>query len=196
MIHEQSLVDHLSGLSGERFDGEVFRVTPAGADPLASSINGGSWAPDAQGAFDVPILYTSLDRNGALAEVASYLVELTPIPGPRPLKVSRLGVSTARTLRLARVNLEQLDVDMARYGERDYTRTQSIGAALAFLGFDGLIAPSARWPCDNLMIFTENHSLNSRLEIIDAEEVEWQIWAKANGLLGNARISTRRKRAP
>jgi hypothetical protein len=55
------------------------------------------------------------------------------MPGPRLLKVSRLGVSTAKTLRLARANLETLGVDMTRYGERDYRRTQNIGAALAFL---------------------------------------------------------------
>jgi hypothetical protein len=184
MIHDQSLVDQLSTLPNELFDGEVFRTTRAGADPLASSINGGRWAPGAQGAFDVPVLYTSFDRDGALAEVVSYLVELSPMPGPRPLKVSRLGISTAKTLRLARVNLEQLNVDMARYGERDYVRTQIIGAALAFLGIDGLIAPSARWSCDNLMIFTENHSLNHKLEVVSAEEIEWQSWARSHGFLG------------
>jgi hypothetical protein len=73
------------------------------------------------------------------------LVELTPVPGPRPPKVTRLAVSTAKTLRLARATLESLDVDVMRYGERDYARTQEIGAALAFMGLDGLIAPSARW---------------------------------------------------
>jgi hypothetical protein len=184
MIHEQGLVDQLSILPNERFDGEVFRTTRAGADPLASSVNGGRWAAGARGASEVAVLYTSLDRDGALAEVVSYLVELTPIPGPRPLKVSRLAVSTARTLHLARIDLENLNVDMARYGERDYARTQSIGAALAFLGLDGLIAPSARWSCDNLMIFTENHSLNDKLEVISAEEIEWQSWARSLGFLG------------
>ena len=71
MIHEQSLVDQLSILSTEQFDGDVFRATRAGADPLANSINGGRWAPGATGAADVPVLYTSLDRDGALAEVVS-----------------------------------------------------------------------------------------------------------------------------
>ena len=100
-----------------------------------------------------------MERDGALAEVVSYLMLLTPLPLSRPLKVSRLGVSTAKTLRLARVGLEGLGVDMARYGERDYARTQNIGAALAFLGLDGLIAPCARWQCDNLMIYQTNHLL-------------------------------------
>jgi hypothetical protein len=110
---------------------------------LAFSVNGGRWAPAARDGADVPVLYTSMERNGALAEVVSYLVMLTPLPKSRPLKVSLLGVSTAKTLRLARVGLEGLSVDMARYGEREYGRTQIIGAALAFLGIDGLIAPCA-----------------------------------------------------
>jgi hypothetical protein len=100
------------------------------------------------------------------------------------LKVSRLGVSTAKTLRLARVGLEGLGVDMARYGERDYAHTQNIGAALAFLGLDGLIAPSARWQCNNLMIFGTNHMLiNERLEVIEEEHIDWRAWAIENGLM-------------
>jgi RES domain len=76
-----------------------------------------------------------------------------------------------------------LGVDIVRYGKRDYGRTQQIGAALAFLEFDGLVAPSARWPCDNLMIFSANHKLTERLDVIDAEEVEWRSWAKENAFL-------------
>jgi hypothetical protein len=127
---------------------------------------GGRWAPAARDGADVPVLYTSLARDGAIAEVVSYLTLLTPLPS-RPLKVSRLGVSTAKTMRLARVALEGLGIDMAQYGVRDYRRTQSIGAALAFLGLDGLIAPSARWRCDNLMIYQTNHLLSERLEVIE-----------------------------
>jgi RES domain-containing protein len=182
MIHNQGLVDQLSALPVERFEGDVFRVRGASADPLASSVNGGRWAPPGNGA-DVPILYTSLERDGALAEVVSYLAMLTPLPTSKPLKLSRLGVSTSRTLRLARVTLERLGVDMSQYGVRDYQRTQGIGAAIAFLDLDGLIAPSARWACDNLMIYTANHLLTERLELIDAEAVDWGPWARAHGFL-------------
>ncbi len=184
MIHDQGLVDQLSGLATEKFSGEVFRATGVSADPLAFSVNGGRWAPPARDGADVPVLYTSLARDGALAEVVSYLTLLTPLPLSRPLKVSRLSVSTSKTLRLARVSLEGLGVDMARYGERDYPLTQSIGAALAFLGLDGLIAPSARWPCDNLMLYQSNHMLlTERLEVIEEEQVDWGAWARTNGLL-------------
>jgi len=184
MIHDQGLVDQLSGLATERFNGEVFRATGVSRDPLAFSVNGGRWAPPAHDGADVPVLYTSLTRPGALAEVVAYLTLLTPLPLSHPLKVSRLGVSTSKTLRLARGSLKRLGVDFRRYGERDYALTQSIGAALAFLGLDGLIAPSARWPCDNLMIYQSNHMLlTERLEVIEDEQVDWGAWARANGML-------------
>ena len=67
MFHDQGLVDLLSALAVERFDGEAFRVTGVNADPLAFSSNGGRWAPPARDGVDVPVLYTSMERNGALA---------------------------------------------------------------------------------------------------------------------------------
>ena len=183
MIHDQDLVDRLSEIRPERFEGDVFRATRIGADPTAPSISGGRWAPPSQGDPGVFVLYTSLERDGAIAEVASFLAELTPVPGPRPVKVTRLAVSTARTMRFARAQLPTFGVDLARYGERDYAQTQKIGAALAFLGLDGLIAPSARWSCDNLMIFADNHALSERLEPIADEEIEWRAWAQDRGIL-------------
>lgn len=185
MIHDQDLVDRLSELATERFEGEIFRATRIGADPTAPSISGGRWAPPPEGTPGIFVLYSSLERDGAIAEVASFLANLTPIPGPRPIKVTRLAVTTAQTLHLARANLTTLGVDFTRYGERDYAQTQKIGAAVAFLGLDGLIAPSARWPCDNLMIFAENHALKEQLKPIGEEQVEWKAWAQAHGLIAD-----------
>lgn len=186
MIHDPSLLDRLSEFHSERFEGEVFRATRASANPVAASISGGRWTPPPDGEAGHSVLYTSLERDGAIAEVASFLAQLTPIPGPRPMKITRLAVSTARTIRLARVDLGALGVDLARYGERDYDRTQKIGAALVFLGLDGLIAPSARWSCDNLMIFGDNHALTEKLEAVDEEVIEWRQWAQTHGVLADA----------
>lgn len=69
MIHDQGLLDQLSAMPVERFEGEVFRATGVSADPLAPSGNGGRWAPAARDGAEVPILYTSFERDGALAEV-------------------------------------------------------------------------------------------------------------------------------
>jgi hypothetical protein len=68
-------------------------------------------------------------------------------------------------------------------GNISYSLTQEIGAAVSFLGCDGMIIPSARWKTENLVIFAENSSLDSALEVLESEEIEWQIWAKSNGFL-------------
>jgi hypothetical protein len=183
MIHDQDLVDRLSELPADRFEGEVFRATGISIDPTAASITGGRWAPPPDRDAGVAVLYTSFESNGALGEVCSFLADLTPIPGPRPLKITRLAISTGRTVRLSHSSLIKLGVDMDRYGARDYDVTQKIGAALAFLGVDCLIAPSARWPCDNLMVFADNHALVERLEAIEVEQVEWIAWSRANGII-------------
>ncbi len=72
---------------------------------------------------------------------------------------------------MVHTDFDNFGIDMSRYGERDLT--QEIGAAINFLGFYGLIAPSARWQCDNLTIFTGNHSLNEKLEVLASEEIAW-----------------------
>jgi hypothetical protein len=183
LTSDHKLLSALGAFRAESFTQLVFRVTPLSTNPLAPSVFGGRWAPPARPGLEIPILYTSLEKDGALAEVASYLARLTPIPGPRHLKVTRLLVTAAMTLRLTGPDLQTLGVDLSRYGERDYIRTQEIGVAVAEIGFDGLFAPSARWACDNLMIFTANRISGSDAAIVDAEEVEWRAWSAANGVL-------------
>ena len=89
MIHDPSLLDRLNAFVPERFEGEVFRATRANADPLAASISGGRWSPPPDGDAGYSVLYTSLERDGAIAEVVSFLADLTPIPGRRRIKVTR-----------------------------------------------------------------------------------------------------------
>ena len=60
---------------------------------------------------------------------------------------------------------------------------QEIGAAVEFLGCDGLIAPCARWACDNLILFPDRMGLDATPEIVTSEAVDWVTWATANGLL-------------
>jgi hypothetical protein len=183
MLHDPALLERLSGFGAERFEGEVFRATRRSLDPLAASTSGGRWAPGGL----VSVLYTSLLREGALAEIAFHWSQLTPRPS-RPAALHRLGVSAERRLRLLRADLEELDLDMVQYESVNYRRTQEIGAAVAFLGCDGLIVPCARWSCENLIVFTENHALTSRLEILSSEEIDWQIWAQNSGLFNSSGI--------
>lgn len=128
------------------------------------------------------MLYTSLERDGALAEIAYHWGQFTPTP-TKPALVHRLAVQSERTLRLVRTDLEGLGVDSSRYLEPNYDQTQRIGAAVSFIGCDGLLTPCARWPCEDLILFTDNLGLATGLDVIETEEVDWEAWATSAGLL-------------
>jgi len=176
--HDPDLVDLLADLTTRSFEGIVWRATRLNQDPIAFSYNGGRWAPPST-YQSVPVLYTSLERQGAIIEVASWLSMLVPRPS-KPIAVHRLIVRATDIVTLDTEALAALGIDSQLYTERSYaamgeappSRTQEIGAALAFLGIDGLIAPSARHTCSNLILFD---NLDNAIEIDDdgSEEVNW-----------------------
>lgn len=178
MYHDPTLLQTLAGLKPEPFAGEVFRATRQNLEPLASSQSAGRWMP----ASVTSILYTSFERNGALAEVAYHWAQLSPVP-TKPALVTRLGVRTHQTLKLLRTNLSELGVSVndEQYTSPLYNRTQEIGAAVHFLGCDGLIVPSARWRCDNLVLFTDCiPDLTQQLVVVDSEVVDWLAWSRTH----------------
>jgi hypothetical protein len=178
VLHDRELLDRLTALSPIEFEGEVFRATRRGLDPLAPSLSGGRWMVR-NGA---PTLYTSAERDGALAEIVYYWSQLTPQPS-KPVMLHRLRLSTRKTIRLAQADLTDLGLEWGRYEEHDYTLTQAIGAAVAHLEYDGLIAPSARWSCDNIMVFSGNSQGDDDMAfVINSEEVDWLTWAKTHGV--------------
>jgi hypothetical protein len=122
-------------------------------------------------------LYTSLDRDGAVAELAFHLSQISPAPR-KPIVVNRLSVVTRKSIRLSRADLMSLGVDAARYLDTNYIRTQEIGEAVSFLEHDALRVPSARWTCDNLVLFPLNHAFDDKLEFVDSETVDWLAWVK------------------
>jgi RES domain-containing protein len=178
LIHNPELLDSLSAYPTETFRGSVFRATRLRLDPLAASTSGGRWSPRDQ----APVLYTSLEFEGALAEISFHWSRFTPLPS-KPVVMHRIQVSTDRTLRLRRCDLAELGVDMGQFGALDYTKCQEIGAAVGFLECDGLIVPSTRWECENLVLFTDNHSLLSDLNVVESTEFAWQDWARKNGFI-------------
>ena len=180
MIHDPELIQMIQELPRRTFDGQVFRATGRNADPKAFSSSGGRWAPPDGAEGGCSILYTSTERNGALAEVASYLSLLTPVP-TKPLVVHTLDVAPENALELAIGDFEGFGIDRAKYLGRNYQRTQLIGAAINFLELDGLLAPSARWECGNLMIFESNYALDSKLEITSSETVTYEDWQALSG---------------
>lgn len=126
------------------------------------------------------MLCTSLTGAGALAEIG-YRLSLEPVwPSRLEHQLHTIAAKTERTLGFADVaRLGPLGVDVAKYATFDYGATQAIAAAAHFLEFDGLIVPSARAPCFNLVIFLDRLTAGGRLEVMHTEPVDWTAWRKA-----------------
>ena len=128
------------------------------------------------------VLYTSLAKEGALAEISFHWSQLSPRP-TKPVMLHALRVAAHRTLKLVRADLASLGVPESTYSGINLPRTQEIGAAVEFLGCDGLIAPCARWTCDNLILFPDRMGIDATLEVVNSETVDWLVWATAKGLI-------------
>lgn len=171
------LLDKLDACPRLPFNGALWRVAREGRDPLLGARSVSRWCT---GAFDV--LYTSLERDGALAEIHTLLASQPVFPSKLVFQVHQLTASVSAALHLADLKqLEPLGVEIARYRERDYRATQDIADAALFLGFDGLIVPSARWPCANAVLFTDRVDPAAlALANTETEPIHWAEWRKAH----------------
>jgi RES domain-containing protein len=168
---DPGLLDALDAFKRVPYAGETWRAVRSGRDPLQGTASGGRWDPTS---FDV--LYTSLTPDGAVAEVHFHLSRQPVFPSKIRYGLHRIRVKTAKTLKLRDLDaMVSLGVDPARYREILYQPTQAIGDAAYFLGFDSIIAPNARWRCDNLILFTDQIA-PADLEIIESSEINWADW--------------------
>lgn len=178
MVRDSALLDYLAGLRPQTFAGDIFRATRRNLDPLTPSTSGGRW----MAAGGASVLYASLTREGALAEISFHWSQWTPRPS-KTANLHTLRVSCNRSLRLLQVDLHTLGVSEDQYSGINPQRTQQIGDAVQFLECDGLIAPNARWRCENLMLFPDNLGASATLEVVTTESVDWLAWGVANGLV-------------
>jgi len=169
------ILDALEKLEPEPFDSDVWRVTRQGRDPLRGSSANGRWGAPG----DLEVLYTSEQRDGALAE-AGFRLSLEPVwPSLIQHQIHVSAVRAERTLRLVDMSeLGNLGVDISRYESFDYGATQAIAAAAHFLEFDGLLVPSARFRCSNLVLFTDRISHPGHIQLVNSEDVDWLDWRK------------------
>jgi hypothetical protein len=172
-LHDRAILDALEAIDPVAFEGPVWRVTSFGRDALRGGSANGRWSP--AGEFEV--LYTSLVRNSALSEIG-YRLSLEPIwPSRLQHEIHTIEVKTTRTLRFADVNsLSGLGVDITQYESFSYQATRAIAAAAHFLEFDGLLVPSARAECANLVLFLDRLGEGSRLEVLKSEPIDWDNW--------------------
>jgi RES domain-containing protein len=168
---DPALLDALDAFARVPYAGETWRAVRSGRDPLQGAASGGRWDPTL---FDV--LYTSLTPEGAVAEVYFHLTRQPVFPSKIRYGLHRIRVRTAKTLKLRDLDaMVPLGVDPARYREILYEPTQAIGDAAYFLGFDSIIAPNARWACDNLILFIDQIA-QAEMKVVESSQINWAEW--------------------
>ena len=182
------LLDKVDALPRTPYEGTAWRIAREGRDPLQGYPAAARWDP---GTFDV--IYTSLAREGSLAEIHFHLSRQPVFPSKLVSVLHRITLRTRRALQLADLSaVEALGVGADRYGELDYGRTQAIGDAAYFLGFDGLLVPSARWDCQNLVVFTDQLAPED-MAIEESAVVDWPAWRRRPKRCGGRVDSIRRQ---
>jgi RES domain-containing protein len=175
-VHDRAILDALESAETIAVSVDVWRITRAGRDPLRGSEAPGRWSPGGI----VEVLYTSLERDGALAEIG-FSLGLEPVwPSRIQHELHGISVQTTRTLRFADVAaLGAFGVDPARYQSFEYQGCQALAAAAHFMEFDGLLVPSARHDSHNLVVFMDRENAAS-LNIRSTVPVDWPAWRRAN----------------
>lgn len=170
--HDRSLLDALD-VPSVRFSKSVWRITRSGRDPLRGSALNGRWG--VSGEFSV--LYTSCEREGALAEIG-FRLALEPIwPSRIEHTLHQLEVECDKVLDLSDIDdLGKLGVDVKKYQSLDYSVTSKIASAADFLEFEAMLVPCARYPCSNLVIFSDRPS---KVERVNFFSVDWDTWRRA-----------------
>ena len=179
----QSLLDAIEAERPVRLVTRLWRVVTEGRDPLQPGRSGGRWD---DGSFDV--LYTSSERDGALAETWFHMTRGQPIPPSNPVKrIYQLEVEFDRVLDLSgEGRLAALGVNMHYYGRLSYLRrndeyptTQQIGEVAHFYEYEAVVVPNARWPTSNVVILTE-HATPARISAGDGERVDLMAWREVS----------------
>lgn len=183
----KALLDAIEAETPTGFAGTVWRVVTDGFDPLRPGRSGGRWD---DGTFDV--LYTSSERDGALAEAWFHLSRGQPvIPSKIRKRIHRIAVELDRVLDLsAGGKLAALGVNMAQYGRlsyvqraQEYPAPQQIAETAFFYEYQAIVVPSARWPTSNVVVLTGNVRPD-RLKALDSEPIDlanWSETARARG---------------
>lgn len=171
-VHDPDLLDALEAMEPKALDRSVRRVTWATRDPLVGATGGGRWHPPG----DFEAIYTSLEEDGAMAEIYYHLSK-APVFSSSHVKLHRLRVRTRRTLVFADVAaLENVRIDHETFRRGDAQRSREVGAAARFLDADGLIVPSARWACANLVLFPDRLSDREEFRIKETRDINWPAW--------------------
>jgi RES domain-containing protein len=115
VVYDRKLVAALESLNPVPWEGMVFRHMFDPFPPERQNSRGARWNPP-----EVPAIYTSLQRNTALAE-ADYYVDLQPLRPKATRRIYRLEVALLSVLDLSEWKLlRSLGVDGDLFSSQEY----------------------------------------------------------------------------
>ena len=166
MIYTPEVLDRLQAVEPKTWDGTAFRHMWAEYPPDRENTRGARWNPP-----DVPAIYVSLGRDGALAE-AEHQIAMQPVRPRARRTVYELRVTLDAMLDLTDDGaLEDLGIGHDELTAFDMLACQQVGGAASWLEADGILVPSARAEANNLVIFANNVSSDAVFEVISKEEI-------------------------
>jgi hypothetical protein len=125
--------------------------------------------------------------DGAIAQMYFHLSRGQPvIPSKVAFHLYELRVALRQALELPDLDaLARLGVDTARYGAlsylerlQEYPRPQEIAETAHFVGFDGLIAPNARFAWLNVILLCDRIPPEDAEMVRDHGAIRWDDWRK------------------
>lgn len=161
MVHDPALLDALERFNGRRWTGAVHRHVLGANPPDRANIRGARWNPP-----EVSALYVSLNRATAEAE-GNRLLEVQPVPPRVTRSIYEIHVNLENAIELSEAaDLAAVGLSEDDLRNDDFEACQRVGGAVAWVGHDGLLVPSARLDGgQNLVIFTANLGPQSELQI-------------------------------
>ena len=183
VLRDRDLIDKLEQLETQSFEGRVWRIAREGRDPTLFFSGGNRWD---DGTFDV--LYTSLLREGAVAEMRFHLSRGQPvIPSKIRFRLHELEIKVDGVLDLTQAEfLARVGINMGSFGrlpylERhgEYEACQKVAEAVHFLGSDepkdpsAILVPNSRHESKNLVLFADHIGPDAVVHSRDHGLVDW-----------------------
>jgi RES domain-containing protein len=166
VIYAPEMLDLLQSAGVSNWEGTVYRHMFASQPPARANTGGARWNEP-----NLAAIYTSCERETALAE-AEYYISLQPLRPKAKRTLFTIRVSIPKVIDLtAHDLLGKLGITNDVLEAMDHTPCRTVGAAANWLGYNGLLVPSARWRGGkNLVIYEQDPSPDS-FEVIKEEEI-------------------------
>ena len=152
--YDRDLLQAIARITPTHWHGKVYRHMFADYPPERENNLGARWNPP-----EVPAIYTSLSRDGVLAE-AEYQISSEPLRPQVKRTIYQLSVRLSSVLDITPTGmLAAVGLAPRHLVQLDQTNCQTVGGAVEYLEHDGLLVPSARLAgATNLVIYPNRQS--------------------------------------